>query len=322
MKKPFILVLAIFLLLALLAWMLRDLFMTPPEVQKNPYEYGMKNVRKTDSIPAYSEIAPLKTVLHEITSLACGQDGKIYIAGKGGVEIVDPSGRMLKLFSIPGLATCMTLLPGGNLAIGMEDHVEIWTPSGNLISSWETVDTASVITSIAASQTLIFVADAGKKIVYRYDRDGKFQGRIGEKDPVRKIPGFIIPSPFFDVGISPDGDLWIANTGRYRLEKYSPDGSLLSSWGEASMALEGFAGCCNPTHFTFLKDGSFATSEKGIERVKVYSPTGKFKALVAGPDAFDEGTRGLDLAAGVDGRILVLDPSRNQVRIFLPKEKR
>lgn len=322
MKKPVIIILAIFLLLALLAWMLRDLFMVNPALQKNPYDYGMKEVRKADSLPAYTEIVPLKPLLKEITSIACSKDGKVFIAGKGGVEIFNPSGRVLKMFSIPGYATCMALMPDGNLAIGMEDHLEVWTPSGAIISAWEAVDTASVITSVVATQSSVFAADAGKKIVYRYDHQGKLEAKIGEKDPVRKVPGFIIPSPFFDVGISPSGDLWIANTGRYRLEKYSMDGAFLSCWGEASFALEGFAGCCNPTHFAFLEDGSFVTSEKGIERVKVYSPTGKFVALVAGAEAFDEGTRGLDLAAGPNGRILVLDPSRNLVRIFLPKEKR
>ena len=245
----------------------------------------------------------------------------MYIAGKGGVEIRDSIGRMLKHFTIPGYATCLALMPDGNLIIGMEDHIELWSPSGVAISSWQAVDTNSMITSIAVAKNMIFVADAGKKIVYQYDRYGKLQARIGEKDPIRKIPGFIIPSPYFDVCISPAGDLWVANTGRYRLEKYSLDGSLLSYWGKASFALEGFAGCCNPSNFTFLPDGSFVTSEKGIERVKVYSPDGKFVALVAGPEAFDEGTKGLDLAVGSNGRILVVDPSRNQIRVFLPKKK-
>ncbi len=321
MKKKTILIFAIMLFLVFVAWMLRDLFMVRPELQKNPYDYGMTALRKTDTVPSYTELSPLKPVLREITSVAGNQDGKIYIAGKGGVEILDVSGRMLKHFPIRGYATCLTLMPDGTLVIGMEDHVELWSPSGNIISVWQAVDTNSMITSVAATQNLIFVADAGKKIVYQYDRYGKLQARIGEKDPVRKIPGFIIPSPYFDVGISPKGELWVANTGRYRLEKYSMDGSLLTSWGEASMAMEGFAGCCNPSNFTILPDGSFVTSEKGIERVKVYSPDGAFVALVAGPEAFDEGTRGLDLAAGSNGRILVLDPSRNQIRVFVPDKR-
>jgi hypothetical protein len=320
MKQKIILVSAIALLLAFVAWMVRDLFTDKPEQGSNPYDYGMKSLRAADSVPAYTEALPLKPALAEATAIASGPDGKMYIAGKGGVEIREGAGRTLSRFSIPGNATCITRMTDGNLAIGMEDHVEIWSPAGVLIAAWPPADTASFITSVAALPSLIYVADAGRKIVWQYDQSGNILGKIGEKDPMRKIPGFVIPSPYFDVAISPAGDLWVANTGRHEFEKFAGDGSLLKSWGEASLSVEGFTGCCNPSHFTFLPDGSFVTSEKGVERVKVYTPDGIFQCLVAGPELFTEGARGLDLAVGPDGRIFVLDPSRHQIRVFLPNE--
>ena len=69
----------------------------------------------------------------------------------------------------------------------------------------------------------------------------------------------------------------------------------------------------------FMTDGSFVTSEKGIERIKVYGPDGIYKYLVASPDSFEEGTRGLDLAVDSQERILVLDPVKKKVRIFVKK---
>jgi hypothetical protein len=83
------------------------------------------------------------------------------------------------------------------------------------------------------------------------------------------------------------------------------------------MDIEGFCGCCNPTHFAFLPDGSFVTSEKGIPRVKVYDRLGRLAAVVAGPDRFREGVQGLDLAVDQTERILVLDPARRAVRVFV-----
>ncbi|MBU4493955.1 MAG: hypothetical protein KJ874_01485, partial [Acidobacteria bacterium] len=94
-----------------------------------------------------------------------------------------------------------------------------------------------------------------------------------------------------------------------------------TSWGEASMDIEGFCGCCNPSHFAVLPDGSFVTSEKGIPRVKIYDRLGRLASVVAGPDRFDEGTKGLDTAADADGRIYILDPSRKRVRIFSEKKR-
>jgi hypothetical protein len=86
------------------------------------------------------------------------------------------------------------------------------------------------------------------------------------------------------------------------------------------MAMEGFCGCCNPSNFAMLNDSLFVTSEKGIERVKIYNADGSFHSIVATPDLFEEGTKGLDLAVDKQNRILVLDPVKLVVRVFEPKK--
>ena len=321
MKQKIFLAAAILLLLVFVVWMARDLFVSRPEKEKNQFDYGLKTLREADSVPAYTEIPHWNPALKEIRCIAADHEGKIYVGGNGGVEIFTSYGKILNRFTIPGFATCMTRMDDGNLAIGMEDHLEIWTPTGVRVAAWDPPDSISYITSVASTPDLVYCADAGKKIVLQYNKNGKLLSRIGEKDPSKKIPGYVVPSPFFDVAVSPAGDLWVVNPGRHHFERYKPDGTLVSSWGEESLTLEGFTGCCNPSHFTFMNDGAFVTSEKGIERVKIYNPDGTFRCLVAGAASFDEGTRGLDLACSSDGRILVLDPVRNQVRIFLPNEK-
>ncbi len=87
------------------------------------------------------------------------------------------------------------------------------------------------------------------------------------------------------------------------------------------MKLEGFCGCCNPSHLARMADGRFVTSEKGLPRVKLYAEDGTFVGLVAGTDAFAKETVGLDLAVDGDGRILVLDPVAKAVRVFVPKAR-
>ncbi len=164
------------------------------------------------------------------------------------------------------------------------------------------------------------MADAGNHIVWKFDKSGNRLKRIGEKDEARDIPGFIIPSPYFDVALDPDGFLWVANTGRHSIENYTKDGDFRTSWGEFSMGIEGFSGCCNPSHFAILEDGSFVTSEKGLARVKVYNRIGALVSVVALPDQFIEGTIGLDLAVDSSQRIYVLDPRQKLVRIFEKKQ--
>ena len=87
------------------------------------------------------------------------------------------------------------------------------------------------------------------------------------------------------------------------------------------MTIEGFAGCCNPSHFIILEDGSFVTAEKGIARIKIYNRLGNLESVVAAPDQFIEGTVDLDLAVDSRQRIYTLDHKKNSVRIFTKKDE-
>ena len=100
------------------------------------------------------------------------------------------------------------------------------------------------------------------------------------------------------------------------LTDYNKYGEMVSSWKRTSMQLDGFSGCCNPSHIAMLSNGSFVTSEKGIERVKIHLPSGEFSCVVASPDQFEPETRGLDLAVDSEDRIFVLDPKKKLVRIY------
>ncbi|NJO93063.1 MAG: hypothetical protein HC831_31980 [Chloroflexia bacterium] len=82
--------------------------------------------------------------------------------------------------------------------------------------------------------------------------------------------------------------------------------------------MDGFSGCCNPSHAALLSDGSFVTAEKGLERVKIHNANGDLKCVVAKPNQFIEGTVGLDLAVDSKDRIFILDPEKKMIRIFAP----
>ncbi len=320
MKQKIIIISALLLLLALVAFMVKDFFFSSPD-NTNPYEFELNNVRTGDtSMATFSETGQIKTSLEEIHGIATDSSGKIFVAGKDGVERYDSSGKLENKFKIDGTAKCIALNENGNIFIGMKDHIEIWDSTGILLSQWASLGDEVEITSVAVKGTDIFFADAGQKVVYHCHVKGYLLNKIGLKDPATGVPGFIVPSPYFDLGISKDGNLWVVNPGRHSFEKYNFQGKLLTSWGKASMALEGFCGCCNPSNFAFINDSLFVTSEKGIERIKIYGADGTFLAVVATPDKFKQGTKGLDLAVDNKNRILVLDPVKMEIRIFEPKK--
>jgi hypothetical protein len=85
------------------------------------------------------------------------------------------------------------------------------------------------------------------------------------------------------------------------------------------MQTEGFSGCCNPAYFTFLPDGRFVTSEKGLVRIKTYKPSGEFEGVVAAPAKFKDDGEAPDVAADSQGNIYALDFDKKMIRVFEPK---
>ena len=287
---------------------------------KNVYEYKLDHFNKVDSsVVDYKEVQQIVPNIEILKAVAIDNQDNIYVTGKDKIIIYDSKGYLIKEINTGVDALTINIGQNDNIFLGVKDHIEIWDSNGNHKNSWETLNPKVIITSIAIQDSSVFVADAGNKIVYHYDLDGNILNEIGRKDSLAGIQGFIIPSPYFDLAIGRDGELWVVNSGRHQLESYNKDGRQISSWKKTSMQLDGFSGCCNPSHIAILPDGSFVTSEKGIVRVKIHEPSGKFRNVVATPQQFNKGTRGLDLAVDSDNRIIVLDPKKRLIRIFEKK---
>jgi len=284
---------------------------------ENPFDYNIEKFKKSEKgLVHYSEVRRLDPGLQRLHAIAVGPDDKVYISGEDSVVILNRDGGPHSSIKTPGTVFCLAVDRNGDLYAGLKDHVEVYGADGDKTAQWESQGERAILTSIAVSRESVFVADAGNFIVWKFDKSGTKQARIGEKNKAKDIPGFVIPSAYFDVSVDPDGFLWVVNPGRHSLENYTAAGGFRTSWGEYSMEPAGFCGCCNPTHMAVLEDGSFVTSEKGIARVKVYNRLGELVSVVAAPDQFSEGVVGLDLAVDSSGRIYVLDPKEKVVRIF------
>lgn len=289
--------------------------------QRNPFEYNIDHFKQSgmDQV-AYREAATLSVPLQQLYALAVDRHDKIYVTGDRTLLIFSPAGDPV--------ATLPTERPVSSLAVDADDdiflaageYIEVLDSTGVKKAQWQDLGVDAILTSVALGKKDVYVADAGQRVVWHFSKTGELLGRIGEKDEAKEIPGFVIPSPYFDVAVDPDDFLWAVNPGLHQLENYTSDGQLRSFWNRSSMSIEGFSGCCNPSHIVVLEDGSFVTSEKGIPRVKIYNVLGEVTAIVAGPGQFNEGVVGLDLAIDSNQRILVLDPKRKQVRIFVRKE--
>jgi hypothetical protein len=285
---------------------------------ENPFEYNIESFKKSEkNLIHYTELQQIDLKLESLYAIAVGPEDKIYVSGVDSIVILNKDGSPHSSIKTSWPAFCLAVDENGDLYAGMREHIEVYDKKGIKKAHWESLGENAIITSIAISKENVFIADAGNRIVRKFSKSGERQARIGDKNQAKDIPGFVIPSSYFDVALDPDGFLWVVNPGRHSLENYTKEGNLRTSWGEYAMKVEDFCGCCNPTHIVILDDGSFVTSEKGIARVKIYNRLGKFVSMVAAPDQFKEGTVGLDLAKDSSQRIYVLDPMKKAVRIFV-----
>ena len=308
------------------------------------FEYSLEELSKIDpNLIIYEEYsAPIETGFSLTHAVAVDEQGTIYVAGDNAIRMFDDSGKKLDEISLQDEPRCLAIYYEQNddakkriIYVGMKNHVSVFQ-QGKLIKTWQSLGDKALLTSIAVSDEEVFVADAGNRIVVRFDKDGNIVNKIGEKDKDRNIPGFVIPSPYFDLAIGRDGLLRVANPGIQHIEAYTFSGDLEYSWGEYSNDIEGFCGCCNPVNFAIIfgddptgANDKFVTCEKGLTRVKIYDLFGKFLGVVAGPEQLIEGGKvevcdspeecqmgGFDVAVNANGRILVLDTIKNIVRIF------
>ena len=286
----------------------------------NPYNYDMDQFRKVDSTAIlYNEIITFPVQVSSPKGIAVS--GKvIYVVTEKTLLKFDFSGKQIMNTDLPDTATCITTAKDGNLWIGFLHSAGEFDVNGKLLTKWNSFGDRSLITSLAVNEGNVFVADAGNRIVYHCNAKGQILLRIGETNVGKSVPGYIIPSPYFEVALDDNGFLWAANTGRHSLENYNKDGSLRTSWGKASTKIDGFCGCCNPAHFAILADNSFVTSEKGIPRIKLYDQHGVMQGIVASPKMFENGWYAPDVTIDEEQHVVALDCDRSQVRIFERKK--
>lgn len=296
----------------------------------NPFAYDVSRLQKTDpKLIAYEESARWKTPHAEAKRIALAPDESLFICAGNYLTAMSRTGERGLEIALAEPPRCAAVAKDGMIYAGLRDHIEVFDAKGQRQATWDSPGKKSWFTGITVAGDDVFAADAGNRVVLRYDKSGKLALRLGEKNKERNIPGFIIPSPFFDVEMAGDGLLRINNPGRHRVEAYTRDGDFEGSWGTVSMGITGFCGCCNPINLALLPDGRFVTCEKGLPRVKIYSAEGAFESVVAGVEAFAENakvcgpsdctTGGLDAAVDSQGRIYILDLVAGDVRVMKHK---
>lgn len=327
MKQKITIALSVILILAAVYLIAQDLFRHKPvPAEVSCCGDDLVSLKKIDTAAiGYEKIKVIETNAMALAGIAVNNWNEIFITGKGKVIRFDASGTKSDEFDFDSLASCLSVTDEIIIA-GAGPDIIGYDLNNRTILFRKRNQADSQITSVAINEGYVYAADASRRIIMKYDLTGNFIKEIGKKDTVTEAPGFIVPSPYFDLAFGGFNDLWVSNTGRLKVEQYSEDGYFQTDWGKASYEPNGFTGCCNPAHLALLPDGCFVTYEKGIDQVKLFNQAGQFICFVAGAGSFrgnadfNLGNNHLvkDLATGPDGNIYILD-AYNRINVFQKK---
>lgn len=160
---------------------------------------------------------------------------------------------------------------------------------------------------------------------------------VVEEDPYAANMTMFTPDLFFgsigtengqftgahDLAIAPKGDIYVTDAKNHRIERFSADGTFISTWGSFATVDNGAnapGGTFNePWGIAVAPDGSVYVADTWNYRIQKFSADGKFITMwgtsgtADSPDAF-WGPRGIVVNA--KGQVLVTDTGNNRVVVY------
>ena len=149
----------------------------PDKLPENPYAFNIDPFSRIDTaLINYKESRDLAISFSEPTGV-CFHDSQLFVVGDQKLQIIEPNGKLLKEVTFIQKPTCV-YTSAENIFIGFRKSLEVLNRDGVKVAEWNTFSDSTVITSIAEKSGIVFVADAGKRIVRKFNLEGKPQGEI------------------------------------------------------------------------------------------------------------------------------------------------
>ena len=135
----------------------------------------------------------------------------------------------------------------------------------------------------------------------------------------------VSPGEFYqprDIAVGTDGDVYVADTGNHRIERFSSEGELLNTWGGFANIAEGDApgGTFNePWGLATAPNGDLYVADTWNHRIQWFSPEGTFKGMI-GSEGLGQGSYDFwgprDVAVDSQGRVYVADTGNKLIKVF------
>lgn len=163
----------------------------------------------------------------------------------------------------------------------------------------------------------LYVADSRNHRIQHFNAQGEFLGMWGSFGDV--ATGQAPPATFnepWGVAIGPDGSVYVADTWNHRIQKFTPEGKPLLTWGHYGLAESGDA-FWGPRGIAVDSQGRVYVTDTGNKRVVVFDANGnyisQFGTVGMEPGQFDEP---VGLALDADGNVYVADTWNQRIQVF------
>ena len=269
-----------------------------------------------------------------VRAVTVDQKGRVYVADTGHdrIDVFAASGTPLRTWGTSGESSGqfvtpldVATAPTGQLLVvetlGSRSPMYLFSPRLAYQATWSRGGDViigrhffSPSDAAFAPDGTVWVVDRGNNVVRHFSATGTFLGVLKGEAPgasAVRPSGFAEPS---GVAVDAHGNVLVADTGHGRVQSFSPDGSLLASWGRAGTGDRGFR---RPPAVAVSPDGSVYVVDGGNYRIVELSAGGKLIAAWggrgAGPGQFELPS---GIAVDARGRVFVSDRQSDRIQEF------
>lgn len=224
-------------------------------------------------------------------------NGCIYVCDvrSKGIMVLDLKKRQSRIMGATGAtsitkAVDLAIAPDGTKYVvdAGQNAILVYSPDERFVSTFVLPDASPV--GIAVFGDLLYVTDFKNANVKVLDRkSGRELRTIGQRGG--DDGQFIAP---LGVAVDRQGDIYVSDTFRARIQKFSPDGKFLLGFGQAGNRPGDFI---RPKYLAVGSDGHLHVVDASLNNVQVFDPEDKFVGYYG---ASGRHPGAMDLPAGLD----------------------
>ncbi|MBM4424018.1 MAG: TIGR03663 family protein [Chloroflexi bacterium] len=170
----------------------------------------------------------------------------------------------------------------------------------------------------AAPDGSVYVADTGGHRIEKFSADGQFitaWGSFGSIESNTAMGGTF--NEIWGLAVDSDGFVYAADTWNHRIQKFTPDGEFVTTWGVFGLTDAGLNAMWGPRGIAVDGGGNVYVADTGNKRILVFDREGNPLRQIGSGGALDgELDEPVGVAVSNDGRLFVADTWNQRVQVF------